>query len=160
MSYLFLNIIQFYQSELIAVQVVISLMYLLLFNIEQFYLVFTSTNPLSLILSIWSPFSNTIPLSANSSLTLLKYVLSGYAKFENPPCVPVLWWTEFQTTTFFAPVVTESPTINVCLLLNHLIKSKSTSLPSWVSGRKAVRCVPIKFIRNQSEYYTNFFKFY
>ena len=37
------------------------------------------------------------PLAANSSLTLLKYVGSGYPNLALPPCNLVLWWIPFQT---------------------------------------------------------------
>ena len=30
-----------------------------------------------------------------------------------PPCVLVLWWISFQTTVFWAPVVTEVPTVKI-----------------------------------------------
>ena len=54
----------------------------------------------------------------------------------------VLWWMSFHVTWLGRPVVTDVPTVKTKRASKAFLRSCSTSLPSRLLGRKAVRWVP------------------
>jgi len=86
--------------------------------------------------------SKVTPFDANSYLTRLKYVGSGYPKHAVPPEREVLWWIPFHTVWLSRPVVTLRPTVNINFLLNAYLNNSKTYLPSLSSGRYATLLVP------------------
>ena len=85
------------------------------------------------------------PLYSNSSLTLSKYVSSGYPKLDVPPDGDVLWWIPCHTTTFYYPVVIDVPTLNVNFRRNASANNVKISTPSLLFGKNAVLWVPLKW---------------
>ena len=60
-----------------------------------------------------------------------------------PPVVFVLWCISFHVIWLDSPVVMEVPTVKTNRALKALCSSCKTSLPSRLSGKYAVRCVPL-----------------
>ena len=60
-----------------------------------------------------------------------------------PPVVLVLWCISFHVIWLNSPVVMEVPTVKTNRALKALCSSCKTSLPSRLSGKYAVRCVPL-----------------
>ena len=60
-----------------------------------------------------------------------------------PPVVLVLWCISFHVIWLDSPVVMEVPTVKTNRALKALCSSCKTSLPSRLSGKYAVRCVPL-----------------
>lgn len=79
-------------------------------------------------------------------VTNIKPVISDEMYYcSAPPLMLVLWWIPFHTTTFWRPVVTLSPTVNVSRRSKASSNKHKVIVPSALFGKYATRVVPLYF---------------